>query len=173
MFIIFKHMRYHNDAIAINFSFYDILTLNIQKNNKVNKTVLNEMKKLRNRCLDPGLYYKHLMIWLKHFTPKQIIVIDGKNLTYQPVKILNELQTFLNVDYYLDYKNLLKYNKRKGFFCVKTSSVVKCLGSSKGKKYPKLDDLSQGYLNHFYNESNKKFHTLLKRLSKTSNLTLI
>jgi len=75
MFFNLKHMKYHNDTIATNYGFYEILTLNSS-----NKTVLQGMEKLRNRCLDPGVYVKHLKNWLKYFSPKQLYALDGDQL---------------------------------------------------------------------------------------------
>ncbi len=78
-------MRFHNDDIALSYSFYDVITLN-----ETNKTVLDRMKKLRERCIEPGIYYKHFLNWLKHFTPKQFFLIDGDKLRYNPFDTLTK-----------------------------------------------------------------------------------
>ena len=156
-----KHMKYHNDSIA-TYSFYDILTLN-----ELNQTILSEMKKLRDRCLEPGIYVKHLKNWLSVFSHKQIYAIDGDELKYEPVKCMNKLQKFLPIQQFKDYRNVLRFDKKKNFFCTyfKLHKRVKCLGSSKGRKYIKLDLKSRSYLSNFYNKTNILLHRLLKKYS--------
>jgi heparan sulfate N-deacetylase/N-sulfotransferase NDST2 len=77
-------MKAHNDSIAVNFSFYDVISLNVT----VNQTVYEKMKKLRERCLDPGLYYKHFLNWLKHFSYKQFFLVDGDKLKHDPYETM-------------------------------------------------------------------------------------
>lgn len=82
-------MKFHNDKIANNFSFYEILTLNT-----TNSSVISAMQKLRLRCLEPGLYAKHLKNWLKQFSSKQIFLVDGDLLKRKPHLVMNQLQFF-------------------------------------------------------------------------------
>lgn len=157
-------MKYHNDSIAINYSFYEILTLQAS-----NETILKGMEKLRSRCLDPGVYVKHLKNWLKFFSHKQIYAVDGDQLRYEPVKCLNSLQNFLPIQNYFNFKSVIRYDRKKKFFCVllkeKQPKTIKCLGSSKGRKYSKLDIRTTEYLNKFYSKTNKLFFKLLKKYS--------
>ena len=108
----YQHMKSHNDTTAIKFSFYEILTLNSS-----NHSIRSQMKSLRNRCLNPGHYYKHLKNWLKYFPSNQIIPVDGDLLRSQPYKCLNDLQIKLGLlaNQAIDYKQILKYNKKKGY----------------------------------------------------------
>ncbi len=76
-------MRFHNDSIALNYSFYDLITLNAS-----NQTVIDELKKLRERCIDSGLYHKHFLKWLKHFSFSQFFFVDGDKLRYDPFETL-------------------------------------------------------------------------------------
>lgn len=76
-------MKFHNDSIALNYSFYDVITLNAS-----NQTVLDDLKKLRDRCVDPGLYHKHFSNWLKYFSSSQFFFVDGDKLRYDPYETL-------------------------------------------------------------------------------------
>ena len=157
-------MKYHNDTIAINYSFYEMLTLKTS-----NETIMRDVEKLKNRCLDPGVYVKHLKNWLKFFSPKQIYALDGDQLRYEPVKCLNNLQKFLPVQNIFNFKSVIRFDRKKKFFCAffkeKQPFRIKCLGSSKGRKYPKLDISSRAILEKFYNKTNKSFLKLLKKYS--------
>ena len=62
-------------------------------------------------------------------------------------------------------KQILKFNKKKGFYCVNYERKVKCLGQSKGRHYPAIDSNSKAYLTSYYNNSNKKFYDFLRRYS--------
>jgi hypothetical protein len=154
----YQHMKFHNDTISIQYSFYDILTLNSK-----NDSTLKQMRHLRNRCLDPGIYSKHLKNWLKYFLAEQIIHIDGDALVKTPYECLNELQNKISVETQIDYKTILKYNNKKGFFCVNNRNSIKCLGKNKGRVYPPIDTNSANYLNKFFKDSNKRFYNLLKK----------
>ena len=150
-------MRCHNSSIANQYSFNDVITMN-----ESNKTMLNELIKLRSRCLDPSNYYKHLKNWLTKFMRKQLISIDGDELRNQPFETMFKLQKMMNVNLILDYKRILKYDKKKKFFCI-YNKKSKCLGSSKGRSYPKLNDtFIIDYLNEYFNKSNILFYNLLK-----------
>lgn len=151
----YQHMKSHNDKTAFQFSFYEILMLNSS-----NQSIRSQMKSLRTRCLDSGLYSKHLKNWLKYFTSDQIIQVDGELLRRQPYKCLNDLQKKLGLETEIDFKKMLKYNKKKGFYCV---NGTKCLGQSKGRQYPALDLKSKTYLVNFYRDSNRKLLNLFKK----------
>lgn len=157
-------MKAHNNPIALDYSFYDILTLN-----EKNQTILKSMQALRTRCLDPGLYMKYLVNWLKNFRLKQIILIDGELLRTNPVRTMNNLQRRLvKSGDFLDYKQNLRYNKEKGFFCQIVDykkNATKCLGESKGRTYAPLDLKSKIYLNDFYKKPNLRFYRFLKARS--------
>ncbi len=157
-------MRSHNDYVALKYNFYDILTLNT-----TNSSDLVEMKKLRSRCLEPGLYVKHMQKWLFEFPAWQVLAIDGNELKHQPHLTMLKIQQFMQVENVIDYKNLLKYSHKKKNFCVVSNdshtntSVTKCLGASKGRKYPRIDSRSRSYLNEYFHKPNSEFYKLLKR----------
>lgn len=105
------------------------------------------MKDLRNRCLNPGKYAQHLERWLAYYPAQQLHIIDGELLRQQPVDVMNDLQRFLKLMPAFDYTDHLRFDTKKGFFCqVLDETRTKCLGKSKGKLYPPMDERSMKML---------------------------
>lgn len=101
------------------------------------------LKDLRNRCLNPGKYAQHLERWLAYYAAQQLHIIDGEQLKTHPVDVLTEVQRFLKITPVMDYSNQLRFDSKKGFFCqIAEGNRTKCLGKSKGKQYPTMDDRS-------------------------------
>lgn len=104
-------------------------------------TAPKQLKDLRNRCLNPGKYSQHIERWLSYYAPQQIHIIDGEMLKLNPIDIMNDVQRFLKVSPVINYANLLRYDAKKGFFCqVIEENHTKCLGKSKGKQYPPMEE---------------------------------
>ncbi|CAG0918609.1 unnamed protein product [Notodromas monacha] len=123
------------------------------------------LRDLRNRCLYPGLYAHHLERWLQHFPPQQLHIVDGEALKLNPVVVMNSLQKELNITPFFDYANHLSFDSRKGFFCkVDGEKRTRCLGKSKGRKYPPMDEHSAAFLKRYYMSGNVALEKLLKRL---------
>lgn len=95
------------------------------------------------RCLNPGKYAQHLERWLSFYLPQQLHIIDGEQLRQNPVETLHELQRFLKITPAFNYSSHLRYDPKKGFFCqVTNEDRTKCLGKSKGRQYPPMEDRS-------------------------------
>jgi len=95
------------------------------------------------RCLNPGKYAQHLERWLSFYLPSQLHIIDGEQLRQNPVETLHELQRFLKITPAFNYSSHLRYDPKKGFFCqVTNEDRTKCLGKSKGRQYPPMEDRS-------------------------------
>jgi heparan sulfate N-deacetylase/N-sulfotransferase NDST2 len=108
------------------------------------------LRDLRNRCLNPGKYAQHLERWLAYYPAQQLHIIDGEQLRSNPVDIMNDLQRFLKLSPIFDYSNHLRFDPKKGFFCqVVNDNRNKCLGKSKGRNYPPMDDKSMKILQRF------------------------
>lgn len=154
----YQHTRAHGDLIANNYSFYQVTSSSIFKFNFQLKFLFvsnfpssqiitagdsapKPLKDLRNRCLNPGKYAQHLERWLSYYAPQQIHIIDGEMLKLNPINVMNDVQRFLKISPVIDYSNLLKYDNKKGFFCeLVDGNHTKCLGKSKGKQYPPMED---------------------------------
>lgn len=160
-------MKSHGDEIANNFTFYEVLT------HSSNLTTSDDkLSRLRHSCLEPGLYYKHAKLWLKHFPARQLVFLDGELLRSRPHLVLEHLQRFVladsdQLDLVVDYRRMLVYDSKKGFYCVRQSRRVTgrsrvCLGAGKGRHYASMDDKSRQFLARFYADSNAKFASLLR-----------
>ncbi|CAD5226106.1 unnamed protein product [Bursaphelenchus xylophilus] len=146
----YQHMKAHNDSIASQFNLSYILK---EKND-------NSIKRLRRRCLNPGEYAVHLHRWLELFNFDQFIFIDGKQLKEEPSKVMNQLLRDLHLPF-MDYRRILKYNEKKGYFCIDFKDKTKCLGSSKGRKYDKMDEETRNLLENEFRYHNRDLKLLL------------
>lgn len=72
---------------------------------------------LHTRCLDPGNYARHLERWLALFKAQNLLIIDGEELKYDPVSVMNNLQRSMNIEPFFDYRNKLRFDRKKGFYC--------------------------------------------------------
>ena len=57
-------MRVHNNSVAMKYSFYELLM--------APDSAPQEVRALRKRCLNPGMYAQHLNVWLDQFSFKQV-----------------------------------------------------------------------------------------------------
>uniref|UniRef100_A0A8C1PGI3 [heparan sulfate]-glucosamine N-sulfotransferase n=1 Tax=Cyprinus carpio TaxID=7962 RepID=A0A8C1PGI3_CYPCA len=97
----------------------------------------------------------------------QLIIIDGQQLRNDPAKVMDELQKFLGVTPYYNYSQALTFDPQKGFWCqLLEGGRTKCLGKSKGRKYPPMDSESRAFLSRFYREQNIELSKLLHRLGQ-------
>ncbi|KAH3872367.1 bifunctional heparan sulfate N-deacetylase/N-sulfotransferase-like [Dreissena polymorpha] len=153
----YQHMRAHKDPVALNYTFQDLIT--------APDTAPREVRTLRNRCLNPGEYYEHLDRWLEYFSSKQIHIIDGESLKDDPIEVMDNVQKFIGVQNYLNYSTVLRFDSKKGFFCqMLSTSKNKCLGSSKGRVYPSMDEETEKYLQTYYFKHNTQLVQLLEKL---------
>uniref|UniRef100_A0A8C2KFM6 [heparan sulfate]-glucosamine N-sulfotransferase n=1 Tax=Cyprinus carpio TaxID=7962 RepID=A0A8C2KFM6_CYPCA len=97
----------------------------------------------------------------------QLMIIDGQQLRNDPAKVMDELQKFLGVTPYYNYSQALTFDPQKGFWCqLLEGGRTKCLGKSKGRKYPPMDSESRAFLSRFYREQNIELSKLLHRLGQ-------
>ncbi|XP_073982493.1 N-deacetylase and N-sulfotransferase sfl [Rhodnius prolixus] len=155
----YQHMRAHMDPIALNYSFYEIIS--------ASDTAPKSLRDLRNRCLNPGRYAQHLERWLLYYPPQQLHIIDGEQLRSNPIEVMDQLQKFLKITPQFDYSTHLRYDPKKGFFCqVKNSDRNNCLGKSKGRQYPNMEERAYKLLQRYYLSHNTALVKLLKRLGQ-------
>uniref|UniRef100_W8B640 [heparan sulfate]-glucosamine N-sulfotransferase n=1 Tax=Ceratitis capitata TaxID=7213 RepID=W8B640_CERCA len=153
----YQHQRAHGEGIANNYSFYQVIT--------AGDSAPKALKDLRNRCLNPGKYAQHLEHWLAYYPAQQLHIIDGEQLRLNPVDVMNDLQRFLKIQPIFDYSNHLRFDAKKGFFCqVVSEKRNKCLGKSKGRQYPSMDERSAKLLQRYYLSHNTALVKLLKKL---------
>lgn len=152
----YHHMRAHSDPTAINYTFRQVIT--------AGPSSPKALLALQSRCLEPGKYAVHLERWLTQFRPKQLHLIDGLQLKFNPVAVMNQLQHFLQITPFFDYKESLVFDKNKGFYCQVVNGRRKCLGKGKGRSYPRMDSFSQDWLQKYYKKPNENLEKLLIRL---------
>ncbi|KAK4818547.1 hypothetical protein QYF61_014490 [Mycteria americana] len=74
----------------------------------------------------------------------QLLIIDGQQLRTDPSTVMDEVQKFLGVSPHYNYSEALTFDSHKGFWCqLLEEGKTKCLGKSKGRKYPPMD--SEGF----------------------------
>lgn len=155
----YQHQRAHEDHAALRFTFYDVIS--------ARAGAPAELRSLQSRCLIPGLYSSHLDRWLTYYPANQVMIIDGHQLRTDPAAVMDEVQKFLGVTPHLNYSQALTFDPQKGFWCqLLEGGKTKCLGKSKGRKYPPMESEAHAYLSRYYREHNVELSKLLHRLGQ-------
>ncbi|XP_065316692.1 bifunctional heparan sulfate N-deacetylase/N-sulfotransferase 4-like isoform X1 [Gordionus sp. m RMFG-2023] len=164
----YQHAKRHSHAIALNYTFHQVVTFD-SKLTHVSQALANSIADLRDRCLNPGKYYLHLINWLRYYSSRQIFIVDGVSFKINPIPSLNGIQEFLNLsmdEFRFHYH--VRFKPSKKMFCPVVDGIDRCLGKNKGAHYPEMDHQSKQYLQIFYNQSNGMLYKLLK----SSNLSI-
>uniref|UniRef100_A0A8C5LP71 Bifunctional heparan sulfate N-deacetylase/N-sulfotransferase 1 n=1 Tax=Leptobrachium leishanense TaxID=445787 RepID=A0A8C5LP71_9ANUR len=155
----YQHQRAHQDSVALKFSFYEVITAGHQ--------APSDLRSLQKKCLVPGWYAVHIERWLQHFPPSQVLIVDGQQLRTDPANVMDEVQRFLGVSPHYNYSEALTFDSHKGFWCqLLEEGKTKCLGKSKGRKYPAMDSECRTFLSIYYRDHNVELSKLLHRLGQ-------
>uniref|UniRef100_A0A8I3QJT8 [heparan sulfate]-glucosamine N-sulfotransferase n=3 Tax=Canis lupus familiaris TaxID=9615 RepID=A0A8I3QJT8_CANLF len=155
----YQHQRSHEDPAALKFSFYEVIS--------AGPRAPSELRALQKRCLVPGWYASHIERWLVYFPPFQLLIIDGQQLRMDPATVMDEVQKFLGVSPHYNYSEALTFDSHKGFWCqLLEEGKTKCLGKSKGRKYPPMDPDSRAFLSSYYRDHNVELSKLLHKLGQ-------
>ncbi|NWR87740.1 NDST4 sulfotransferase, partial [Furnarius figulus] len=155
----YQHQRSHEDPAALKFNFYEVITSS--------PWAPSELRVLQKRCLTPGWYAVHIERWLAHYPASQLLIIDGQQLRSDPATVMDEVQKFLGVSPHYNYSEALTFDPQKGFWCqLLEGGKTKCLGKSKGRKYPPMDQESRAFLSSYYRDHNVELSKLLHRLGQ-------
>ncbi|KAM6400574.1 bifunctional heparan sulfate N-deacetylase/N-sulfotransferase 4 [Pluvialis apricaria] len=155
----YQHQRSHEDPAALKFNFYEVITSS--------HWAPSEIRTLQKRCLTPGWYAVHIERWLAHYPASQLLIIDGQQLRSDPATVMDEVQKFLGVSPHYNYSEALTFDPQKGFWCqLLEGGKTKCLGKSKGRKYPPMDQESRAFLSSYYRDHNVELSKLLHRLGQ-------
>ena len=109
-----------------------------------------------------GLYAKHLQRWLNYFPMRLIHVVNGERLISDPAGELAKLQDFLGLKRLVTDKHFY-FNTTKGFPCLKKGEGTgkpRCLGNTKGRRHPFINDTVIQRLRQFYRPYNHKFYRI-------------
>lgn len=152
----YQHQRAHQDPVALNYTFHEVITAGPSSN--------AALLSLHRRCLQPGAYSSHLERWLQHYQPSQLLMVDGVQFRSAPAQVMDGIQKFLGVTPYYNYTQALMFDESKGFWCQKAEAGrTRCLGKSKGRKYPDMNPESRTFLSEYYREQNVELLRLFKR----------
>ena len=91
-----------------------------------------------NATYDPVIsstYYVHFKRWLEHFPLNQFNIVDGQHFIDNPAEEIAKVETFLGIGHKVG-PDMLYFDKRKGFYCVKVNDIRTCLDDSKGREHP-------------------------------------
>lgn len=115
-----------------------------------------EVKVSRN-IIKVSLYDIHFKRWLKSFPIDSILVVNGDELVSDPYSVLIKVEEFLKVPKYFA-KEMFYYNETKGFYCwTGSNNSTNCLGSSKGRKHPKVSEETLDKLRNYFRPHIKSF----------------
>ncbi|XP_026862982.2 bifunctional heparan sulfate N-deacetylase/N-sulfotransferase 1a [Electrophorus electricus] len=158
-YVWYQHQRAHNDPVALKYSFHEVIT--------ASRDAPLRLRVLQSRCLVPGWYAVHLERWNTHYHSTQILVVDGQMLKTEPAAVMDKVQKFLGLVNTVDYHKILAFDPKKGFWCqLLEGGRTKCLGKSKGKRYPDMDPESQAFLREYYRDHNIELSRLLYRMGQ-------
>nr|XP_023649119.1 bifunctional heparan sulfate N-deacetylase/N-sulfotransferase 1-like isoform X1 [Paramormyrops kingsleyae] len=171
----YQHQRAHDDPVALKYTFHDVITAAPDAPIK--------LRVLQNRCLVPGWYATHLERWLSQYHPSQVMVLDGQMLRTDPTSTMDKVQKFLGLPNIVNYHKILanpdkwmaasvssppRFDPKKGFWCqLLEGGKTKCLGKSKGRKYPEMDSDSRLFLREYYRDHNIELSKLLYRIGQS------
>ncbi|XP_061643626.1 bifunctional heparan sulfate N-deacetylase/N-sulfotransferase 1-like isoform X2 [Phyllopteryx taeniolatus] len=155
----YQHQRAHDDPVALKYSFHDVITAGHDSPAK--------LRVLQNRCLMPGWYAMHLERWLNYYHSSQLLVLDGQMLKTEPSSVMDKIQKFLGLTNIINYHKILAFDPKKGFWCqLLEGGKTKCLGKSKGRRYPDMDPESLAFLREYYRDHNIELSKLLYRMGQ-------
>lgn len=170
----YNHQRAHQNTAALEHTFDQVLQHDRNAPKAADSKMHAALTSLQSRCLDPGLYSKHMRDWSKN----TLLLVDGEKLRTHPDEVLNlfvrqigllfkqkshsrtrhslpslPLHTFNFTDH-------IEFDKRKGFFCKKRGARGdrRCLGSGKGRKYSEMSEWARDHLDTYYKVSNKELY---------------
>uniref|UniRef100_A0A8C2S921 [heparan sulfate]-glucosamine N-sulfotransferase n=1 Tax=Capra hircus TaxID=9925 RepID=A0A8C2S921_CAPHI len=160
LFLVLQHQRAHGDPVALNYTFYQVISASSQ--------APPALRSLQNRCLVPGYYSTHLQRWLTYYPSGQLLIVDGQELRTNPAASMESIQKFLGITPFLNYtRTLSRFDEDKGFWCQGLEGgKTRCLGKSKGRKYPDMDAESRLFLMDFFRNHNLELSKLLSRLGQ-------
>uniref|UniRef100_G1KPE7 [heparan sulfate]-glucosamine N-sulfotransferase n=1 Tax=Anolis carolinensis TaxID=28377 RepID=G1KPE7_ANOCA len=151
----YQHQRSHKDPTALKFTFYQVITAGHHSS--------PDLKALQKKCLVPGWYatpYRKMA----HLLPS---LPDGQQLRNDPAIVMDEVQKFLGVTPHYNYSEALTFDSHKGFWCqLLEEGKTKCLGKSKGRKYPPMDSECRVFLSSYYRDHNVELSKLLHKLGQ-------
>uniref|UniRef100_A0A8C7NBV0 Bifunctional heparan sulfate N-deacetylase/N-sulfotransferase 1 n=1 Tax=Oncorhynchus kisutch TaxID=8019 RepID=A0A8C7NBV0_ONCKI len=151
----YQHQRAHDDSVALKYTFHDVITAGHDAPIK--------LRVLQNRCLVPGFYATHLDRWLSHYHISQVGLVIWVPCVHVHAYVFADL--FISI--WFKCKQTLMFDPKKGFWCqLLDGGKTKCLGKSKGRRYPDMDTDSRSFLREHYRDNNIELSKLLYKMGQ-------
>lgn len=117
------------------------------------------------RAVQIGLYAVHLRRWMAHFRRDRIHFVSGERLVTDPTGTVDDVQRFLGLRRAVTEKNFRFSAVKPGFPCLvrdplRASSVLHCLGKTKGRRHPDVDPHAVEKLRNFFRPYNEKLYRM-------------
>ncbi|XP_045497293.1 heparan sulfate glucosamine 3-O-sulfotransferase 3B1 [Colias croceus] len=109
-----------------------------------------------------GIYARPYRRWLRRFPKSRLLLINGERLVADPAAEMARVQDFLGLKRVITDKHFY-FNSTKGFPCLlksETKSIPHCLGKTKGRNHPHIEQAVLDRLKEFYKPHNEKFYEL-------------
>jgi len=107
-----------------------------------------------------GLYARYVQPWLDRFASDRLLFVHGERLVTDPAGAMASVQSFLGLRPFINSRNFY-FNATKGFPCLRTASgTSRCLGRSKGRRHPSVDQHALQRLRQFYRPYNALFYKM-------------
>lgn len=148
----FTQVYYNKIAKGKMFEKFESLAID-QRTGKVN---------IGYKAVRISLYYQHVERWLEKFSRDQIHIVDGDELIVDPVSEIRKVENFLGVRNQVTERNLY-FNETRGFYCMKQGSKSNCLGATKGRKHPHIEQNVIDKLRDFFEPYNKILFRIINR----------
>lgn len=100
-----------------------------------------------------------MLQWMMYFPRRQFHIVDGDKLAKNPLPELEKVERFLGVKHYSEKR--ISFDKSRGFYCVISKGGHKCLGESKGRKHPPVNDEVLSRLKDYFKPFNEYFFKLV------------
>ncbi|KAK3794578.1 hypothetical protein RRG08_003727 [Elysia crispata] len=111
-------------------------------------------------------YHLHVARWLQLFPLRQIHFVDGDRLITEPLTELRGVENFLGVQPFFT-SDIIYFNTTRGFHCMRVpvngTYRDSCLGKSKGRKHPPVEEWVKTKLNEYFHKHNERLFKLIGR----------
>ncbi|XP_047504879.1 heparan sulfate glucosamine 3-O-sulfotransferase 3A1 isoform X2 [Pieris napi] len=109
-----------------------------------------------------GIYARPYRRWLRRFPKSRLLLVNGERLVADPAAEMVRVQDFLGLKRIITDKHFY-FNSTKGFPCLlksETKPIPHCLGKTKGRNHPRINQSVIDRLKEFYKPHNQKFYQL-------------
>jgi len=113
-----------------------------------------------------GLYHRYVSRWLKYFDLTRVHFVSGERLVTNPASETNAVERFLGLRQSIDEDHFVFPNSTGRFPCLRSKKggkLPRCLGKTKGRRHPMVNDHLLRILRDFYQPHNEKLYKLIGR----------